>query len=278
MRTPSRLRPTIPTAAITLLALLFVPAGAEAAKKAPPFVATSQYKALSQYVTKLERLQSTPASAEQKLTYERELTAKHGAAVNKSTALFNRAKQGAKKETQAAFKSAAKGVRENEAAELAELRSEYAERLDKAAVGYRRDLTALEDQYDARTKRLHRQIATLRMRKAEAAGLDRKTQIQAQINVIVQQIEDSQKQEAKALKKLEQSYREQRRAIETARQKEAGVVREAGDRSIERLTNKRNRAYNTKVAAGRNKRETQITDLEAKLAAGRLAISLMPSA
>lgn len=268
---------TFRSAALALLALFLIPAGAEAAKKAPPFNATAQYKALSQYLAKLERLQSTPASADQKLTYERELTAKHGAAVNKSTALFNRAKQGVKAETQASFKLGAKQVRAEEASELAELRSEYAARLDKAAVGYRRDLTALEDQFDARDKRLQRQIRALRMRKAEAEGLERKTKVQAQINVIVQQVEDSQKQRAKALDKLEQSYREQRVAIETARQKEAEVVREARQQSIERLTRKRNRHYNAKVAESRTRRENQVTDLEAKLAAGRLAISLMPT-
>ncbi len=268
---------TITSAALALLALFLLPGEATAAKKAPPFAATPQYKALSQYVTKLERLQGTAASAAQKLTYERERSAKHGAAVNKSTALFNRAKQGASKEAQAAFKVGAKKVREAEAAELAELRSESAERLDKAAVGYRRDLTALEDSYDARAKRLHRQIRDLRMRKAEAEGLERKTQIQAQINVIVQQVEDSQKQRAKALRKLEQSYREQRGTIEAVRQKESEVIREARQQSVERLTNKRNRAYNGKVAGLRSKRQNQVTDLEAKLAAGRLAISSMPT-
>lgn len=277
MPTTTKLRSMITTAALTLLALFLIPAGAEAAKRAPAFAATPQYKALSQYVTKLERMQGTAASTDQKLTYERELTAKHGAAVNKSTALFSRAKQRAKVETQMRFAISARQARAEEAMELAELRSEYAERLDKAAVGYRRDLTVLESSYDARTKRLHQQISTLRMRKANAAGLDRKTQIQAQINVIVQQVEDSQKQQAKALKKLEQRYREQRAAIEAARLKEAGVVREASQRSIESSANKRNRAYNAKVASARTKRESQITDFEAKLAAGRLAISLMPT-
>lgn len=95
--------------------------------------------------------------------------------------------------------------------------------------------------------------------------------------MIVQQVEDSKKQRAKALDKLEQRYREQRVAIEAARQKEAEVVREARQQSIERLNRQRNRTYNAKVASSRTRRENQITDLEAKLAAGRLAISLMPA-
>lgn len=276
MRTTSRLRPIVPTAAIALTALLLLVPQTTAAEKVPTIASTPQYKAFVEYVAKLRDLRNKAATAAQKARYESQLTNKHRAAANKASALFQRAKAGAKAETQRKFKAAAKEIRKAEAAELADLRAEYDEQLDDAVASFRQKAGALEAEFDARYATLHKQIRELRMEKAKAKTLARKDQIQAQINTLVQQVSDSRKQEREATTKLKDRYTKRKRAIQAARIAAATELREARQESVEALRQRWNRAYSGKLADLQTRRANQLAELEAKLTAGRSFIASMP--
>lgn len=261
--------------AVALAALLLLVPQATAAQ-VPPLASTPQYKAFVDYVGKLKGLRTKPATSAQKASYEQRLTSKHQAAVNKSTALFQRAKAAAKAETRRQFQAASKKVRKAEAAELANLRVEYADKLAAARDAYQHDIGALEDKFDARYATLRRQINKLRMEKAKAKALPRKVRIQEQINVLIKEVGDSRTQEREATTKLKERYASQKSAILAAKAAETTKVREARQEDVENLRSRWNREAARRLADDRARRANQVANLESKLEAGRGYIAAMP--
>ena len=228
------------------------------------------------YVTKLRGLQAQPATAAQKAAYEGELTAKHAATVNKSTALFSRGKKEARAETQDRFKATAQKVRKAEAGELAELRTEYDARLDDAEAGYGKRIDAIEAEFDARIAKRDREIQRLRVQKAKSGGLTKKTAIQKQIAALIKQIGDDKKRERETLTELKDRYTEEKSEIREAKSADTAAIRKANQTAIEKLRARSARSYNNKVATLQLRRTNQLLDLEAKLTEGRAYIGAMP--
>jgi hypothetical protein len=276
MNPTSNLRPIASTTAAALVALLLLAPQATAAK-VPPLASTPQYKAFVEYVGKLRTLRTKPATNAKKASYEQQLTNKHQAAVNRSTALFQRAKAAAKAETQGRFRAAARKIRQAEAAELADLRIAYADRLADARAGFQHDVASLEDKFDARYATLRRQIDQLRREKAKAKALPRKVRIQEQINVLIQELGDSRTQEREAGTKLKERYASRKSAIQAAKAAAATKVRDARQEDVESLRARWNRTLNRKLADDRARRANQLSNLEGKLEAGRGYIASMPT-
>lgn len=261
--------------AVALAALLLLVPQATAAQ-VPSLASTPQYKAFVEYVDTLRGLRSKPATDAKKASYEQRLTSKHQAAVNKSNALFQRAKAVAKAETRRQFQVASKQIRKAEAAELADLRGEYADKLATARDAFQHDVGALEDKFDARYATLRRQITRLRMEKAKAKALSKKARIQEQINALIQEQRDSRTQEREAMTKLKERYARQKTAILAAKAAETTKVRDARQEDIENLRARWNRAAARRLADDRARRANQRANLESKLEAGRGYIASMP--
>lgn len=273
---PSRkLRSLVPVAALALLAVALLAPAAKAAN-IPPLVTTAQYKALVSFVDKLDKLSNTPATAVQKAIYDGQLENKHGAAVNKSTALFNRGKKAAQAESQRAFKTGARTIRRTEAGELAALRREYDARMDRAANNYDSAVGRVEDAYDSRTASLKKQIRRLRDQKANAESIVRKEQIQEAIGRRVKRGADDRKVEQEEIADLRTGYRREKEAIRSAKASATRVVQQSDDEAIETLRTRGKRIYNTRVRTLQSRRANQLRDLENKLNAGRAAIARMP--
>ncbi|HZO06164.1 MAG TPA: hypothetical protein VFB52_07230 [Solirubrobacterales bacterium] len=272
-----KLRALVPAAVVALLAVALLAPSANAAN-IPPFTSTAQYKALAQFVEKLNGLSNTPATAAQKASYEDQLENKHGAAVNKSTALFNRAKKVAKAEATRAFKKGSKTIRNTEAGELAALRREYDAQMNSAAAKHERDLGRIEDEFDRRTDSLKKQVKRLRKQKAEAESAVRKEQIQEAIERRTERVEGDRKLLQEEITDLKSGYRREKEAIRAAKASATKSVQQNDDEAIETLRNRNNRIYNTKVRTLQNRRANQLGNLEAKDNAGRAAIARMPAA
>ena len=273
---PSRkLRSLVPVAAVALLALALVAPAAKAAN-IPPLATTAQYKALVSFVDKLDKLSNTPATAAQKAIYDGQLENKHEAAVNKSTALFNRGKRVAQAESQRAFKTGARTIRRTEAGELAALRREYDARMDRAATNFDNAVGRVEDVYDSRTASLKKQIRRLRQQKAKAEGLVRKEVIQEAIERRIKRGAEDRKLEQEEIADLKAGYRREKQAIRSAKASATRVVTQNDNEAIETLRNRSKRIYNTRVRTLQSRRANQLGDLERKLNAGRAAIARMP--
>lgn len=270
-----KLRSLVPVAAVALLAVVLVAPAANAAY-IPPLATTAQYKALVSFVDKLDRLSNTPATAAQKAAYGDQLANKHEAAVNKSTALFNRGKKAAQAESQRAIKTGVRTIRRTEAGELAALRREYTARMTRAATNYENTVSRLEDVYDNRTASLRKQIRRLRNQKANAESLVRKAEIQEAIERRAKRIVDDRKVEQEELSDLAAGYRREKAAIRGAKASASRVVQQDDDEAIETLRNRGKQIYNTRVRTLQSRRVNQLSDLEAKLNAGRASIAQMP--
>lgn len=278
MKPTSRLRAIVPSVAIALAAVLLLAPGATAAGKVPTLASTPQYKAFVEYVDELRDLRNKATTPAKKATYERRLSAKHQAAVNKANALFRRARAAAKAETRRGFQSSARTIRRAEAAELAELREEYADKLAGAGASFNRNVDAVEDEFDARYDRVRRQIRQLRKMKAKAKTLPAKDRVQGQINVLVEEMSDSRTQEREAIRRLKDRYAKRKQAIRAAKSAATTEVREARQESVENLRRRWNRAYAGKLGDLRDRRLNQLAELETKLSAGRSYIASMPVA
>jgi len=273
---PSRkLRSLVPVAAIALLAVALVAPAAKAAN-VPPLASTAQYKALVSFVDKLDDRSNTPATAAQKATYDGQLENKHEAAVNKSTALFNRGKKAAQAESQRAFKTGVRTIRRTEAGELAALRSDYDARMNRAADDYESALGRVEDTYDSRTASLRKQIRRLRDEKAKAEGVVRKAEIEEAIERRVKRVADNRTAEQEEVADLKAGYRREKEAIRSAKASATQSVQQDDDEAIETLRSRGKQIYNAKVRTLQSRRANQLNDLEAKLNAGRAAIARMP--
>jgi hypothetical protein len=275
MKPVAKRRSVFPVAVLGLAAVLLLAPKAGAAT-VPTLASTAQYKALVTYVAKLRSLQTRPTTAAQKAVYEGELTTRHAAAVNKSTALFARGKRKAKAETQDRFNFGAAKIRRTEAGELAGLRAEYDERLDAAAAGYGRKIDAVEAEYDARIAKRQKGIQRLRVQKAKSKSLAKKTAIQIRITLLIKQIGGDKKRERAALTKLKDRYAEEKIEIREAKAAETTAIREASQTAIERRRARTTRSYNNKVASLQLRRANQLLNLEAKLTEGRAHIGAMP--
>ncbi len=266
----------VPMAAVALLAVALVAPAAKAANNIPPLVTTAQYKALVKFVNKLDTLSHNPATAAQKATYEGQLENKHQSAVNKSTALFNRAKKAAQAESQRAVKVGVRTIRRTEAGELAALRAQYDARMDRAADIYDSAVGRVEDAYDSKTASLRKQIRRLRDQKANAESLLRKEQIQEAIERRVKRGAEDRKVEREELAALRDGYRREKAAIRSAKASATRTVVQNDNEAIETLRNRSKQIYNNKVRTLQNRRANQLRDLESKLNAGRAAIARMP--
>lgn len=275
MHSSRRLRPLVPLAAVALLVVALLAPSANAAN-IPPLSSSAQYKALVSIVDKLDRLARTPATAAQKAIYDGQLENKHEAAVNKSTALFARAKKAAKAETQRAFKTGAQTIRRTEAGELATLREEYDARMDRAANNYDAELGRIEDEFDARIATLHKEIKRLRNQKSNAKSLGEKALIEEAIERRIDRIAGDRKLEQEEVTDLKAGFRKEKETIRAAKASATRVVQQDDDAAIERLRNDHNRIYNARVRTLQSKRANQLSDLEGKLSAGRDAIERMP--
>lgn len=273
---PSRkLRSLVPVAAVALLALALVAPAAKAAN-IPPLATSAQYKALVTFVDKLDKLSNTPATAAQKAIYDGQLENKHEAAVNKSTALFNRGKKVAQAESQRSFKTGARTIRRTEAGELAALRREYDARMDRAASNYDNAVGRVEDVYDSRTASLKKQIRRLRQQKANAESLVRKEVIQEAIERRIKRGAEDRTIEQEEIADLKAGYRREKAAIRSAKASATRSVTQNDNEAIETLRNRSKRIYNTRVRTLQSRRANQLSDLENKLNAGRAAIARMP--
>lgn len=273
---PSRKpRSLVLAAALALLAVGLLAPAANAAN-IPPLPTTAQYRALVSFVDKLDKLSNTPATSAQKAVYDGQLENKHDAAVNKASALFNRAKKAAQAESQRAFKVGSRTIRRTEAGELAALRRDYDARMDQAATNYQSALGKVEDVFDSRAASLHRQIRRLRQQKANAVGAARKTQIEEAIERRLKRGTEDRKLEQEEVADLKAGYRREKDAIRSAKASATRVVQQDDGEAIETLRNRGKRIYSTRVRTLQSTRANQLRDLETKLNDGRAAIARMP--
>lgn len=266
----------VPVAAVALLAVALLAPAANAAN-VPPLATTAQYKALAGYVAKLGGLSSTPATAAQKTSYDGQLENKHEAAVNKSTALFNRGKKLARAESQRALRTGVSTIRRTEAGELAALRRDYDARMNRAASIYESTVGRLEDTYDKRSAELRREIRGLRKQKANAAGVLRKALIQEAIELRVRRLASDRKVEQEELADIRAGYRREKDAIRSAKASASRAVQQNDDEAIETLRSRNKLIYGARVRTLQSRRVNQVQDLENKLNAGRASIARMPA-
>ncbi|MGD9737659.1 MAG: hypothetical protein AB7V58_18905 [Solirubrobacterales bacterium] len=264
----------VPLAGVALLAVALLASSASAAR-VPPFSDSAQYKALAKFVDKLDTLAGTPTAAAQKTTYDGQLDNKHQAAVNKSNALFNRAKALAKNESNRAFEKGSKTIRRTESGELASLRSQYDARLASTAANYETELARIQDEFGDRIETLHKEIKRLRKQKA-AAATSQQPQFQEAIERRVDRLVADGELEREELADLKAGYGKEKAAVRAAKASAAQLVLKDDDAAIQKLRNDQKRIYNARVATLQGKRDNQLVDLDGKLDAGRAAIERMP--
>ncbi|MGE0065725.1 MAG: hypothetical protein AB7T48_00055 [Solirubrobacterales bacterium] len=220
-------------------------------------------------------LAGTPTAAAQKSAYDGQLDNKHQAAVNKSNALFNRAKAQANNESNRAFKKSSQTIRRSESGELAGLRSEYDARLASAAANYEAEFARIQKEFGDRIEALHKEIKRLRKQKG-AAATAQQPQFQEAIERRVDRRVADGELEREELADLKAAYGKEKAAIRAAKASAAQLVLRDDAAAIQKLRNDHKRIYNARVATLQGKRDNQLGDLEGKLGAGRSAIERMP--
>jgi hypothetical protein len=275
MNPSGKLRRLTLVVAVALFAVALLSPVAKAAE-VPPLVTTTQYRALDGFVEKLEKLSDTPATAAKKTGYEDQLENKHGAAVDKSTALFNRGKKAAQRESERAIKAGVRTIRQTEAGELAALRRDYEARMDRAATNYENAIGRVEDVFDNRNAALAKQVKRLRKQKANAEGAVRKATIQQTIDRRTRRASENRKLQQEEIADLKAGYRREKAAIRSGKQSATQSLQQNDAQAIVTLRNRGKRIYNTTVRTLQSQRVDQLHDLESKLNAGRAAIKRMP--
>lgn len=270
-------RPVISILAVAAASLLLLVPVASAAAPVPTLASTAQYKALVAYVAKLHSLQGKPTTTAQKAVYDSKLVTKHGAAVQKSSALFVRGKKVASKEAKAGTKDDSQRIRQAEAQAIDGLQNTYAARFDEAADRNQQRIDALSNEYAHRLDTLKRQISDLRVKKAKSKDQARKAQIQDQISSLIELVAAAKKEQGEDRTALAQTYQREKDELRAAKSNAIAAARAEGQEAIEQLRNRIKRRYNNKVSTLQAKRESQLLDLETKLTNGRVAISLMPA-
>lgn len=276
MNSSRKVRRLLPLVAAALLAVVLFAPAAKAAE-IPPLVSTSQYKALVSYVEKLNGLTHTPATAAKKASYEDQLENKHDATVDKATALFNRAKKAAQRESQQQIAIGSKTIRQTEAGELAALRKDYDARMDRAADLHDRAVARVEDILNNRNAALSRQITRLRKQKAEAEGPLRKAAIQESIDRRSKRAGENRKLQQEEIADLKSGYSREKAAIREGKKSVTLSLQQNDAEAIVTLQNRGKRIYNSTVRTLQARRVNQLNDLERKLNAGRAAIGRIPA-
>lgn len=275
MNSSRNVRRLIPVLAAALLAVLVLAPAVKAAE-IPPLVNTSQYKALVGYVEKLNDLSHTPATAAKKTSYEDQLENKHDATVNKATALFERAKKAAQRESQQQINIGVKTIRQTEAGELAALRRDYDARMNRAADAHQRAVARVEDIFDRRNAALGKQVTRLRKQKAEAEGSLRKATIQEAIDRRTKRAGENRKLQQEEVADLNAGYSREKAAIREGKKSATQSLQQNDAEAIVTLQNRSKRIYNAEVRTLQSRRVNQLNDLERKLNAGRAAIARIP--
>lgn len=276
MKPSRKARRLIPASVTALLAVALLAPAAKAAE-IPSLVTTSQYKALVGYVEKLNGLSHAPATAAQKASYEDQLENKHDATVDKATALFNRGKAAAQRESQRQITIGVRTIRQTEAGELAALRRDYDARMNRAAENHDHAVARVEDIFDSRNAALSRQITRLRKQKAEAESPLRKARIQEAIDRRTKRVSENRKLQQEEVADLKAGYSREKAAIREGKQSATQSLQQNDAEAIVTLRNRSKRIYNSSVRTLQARRVNQLNDLERKLNAGRAAIARIPA-
>jgi len=275
MNSSRKVRRLVPMIAAALLAVVLFAPAAKAAE-IPPLVTTPQYKALVGYVEKLNGLSHTPATAAKKASYEDQLENKHDATVNKATALFDRAKKAAQRESQQQIAIGIKTIRQTEAGELAALRKDYDARMNQVDDNHDRAVARIEDIFDGRNAELRRQVTRLRKQKAAAEGALRKSAIQEGIDRRTQRLGENRRLQQEEIADLKTGYSREKAAIREGKKSATQSLQQNDAEAIVTLRNRGQRIYNSTVRTLQARRVNQLNDLERKLNAGRAAIARIP--
>jgi len=263
---------------VVLCALLLLPASASAAGRKPSLASTAQYKALVEYVKKLDGLVGQPATTAQKTTYESELTAKLEAAAHKANALFNRGGDEAEAETDAKFKRQQASIRGAEDDEAEALEAESAAKFEKAAGSYREKLQRLETGHRNFEAKVNEQIATLRAQKAQTPDVAGKNAIQERITAKIDELRAKRDEESQKRADLKQGFREQKAELHAVEKKKEEEIEAAANAKIQKSAKHWKSVLDEKETDLDAKRDSQLAYLGAKAEKGRADIASMPAA
>jgi hypothetical protein len=263
-------------AVAVLFAVLLLPASATAGKR-PSLASTAQYKALVEYVKKLDGLVGQGTTTAQKATYESELTAKLEAATHKANALFTRGGDEAQAETDAKFKEQQAAIRGAEDDEAEALDAEFAAKLQKAADSYREKVQRVEIGHRNFEAKVNEQIAALRAQKAQATEVTEKNAIQERITAKIDELRTKRDEESQKRAQLKEGFRDQKAELHTAEQKKQEEIQAAADAKIEKSAKHWKKVVAEKETDLDAKRDSQLAYLTAKAEKGRADIASMPA-
>ncbi len=259
-----------------LCSLLLLPAPATAASR-PNLASTAQYKALVEYVKKLDGLVGQETTAAQKDAYQSELTAKLEAATHKANALFNRGSDEAKAETDAKFKEQQAAIRQAEDEEAAALDAEFAAKIRKAAASYREKLERVEIGHRNFAIKVNEQIAALRAKKAETPDLAGKEAIQERLAAKIEQLRAKREERSQKRAQLKEGFRGQKTQLRQAEKAQLEELQAAADARIQKSSRHWKAVFGEKKAGLDAKRDRQLAYLTAKAEKGRADIASMPA-
>lgn len=275
MNSSRKVRRLVPVIAVALLAVALIAPAAKAASS-PTLISTPQYKALVSFVEKLNQTSRTPATAAKKATYEDQLQNKHDAAADKASALLDRGKKAAQRESQRQIAIGVKTIRQTQAGELAALRKDYDSRMDRAATIYENAVGRVENIFDGRSAALSRQVSKLRKQKANANSAVVKVTIQEAIDRRTKRGSENRKFQQEEVADLKAGYAREKAAIRDGKQSATKSLQQNDAEAIVTLRARGKQIYNTTVRTLQARRVNQLNDLERKLNAGRAAITRMP--
>jgi hypothetical protein len=276
MNSSRKVRRLVPVIAAALLAVALLAPAAKAAGS-PPLISTSQYKALVSFIEKLNQLSRTPATAAQKATYEDQLQNKRDAAADKATALLDRGRKAAQRESQREISIGVRTIRQTQAGELAALRRDYDARMNRAATVYENSVGRVENIFDGRSAALRRQVSRLRKQKANANSAIVKVTIQEAIDRRTKRGNENRKLQQEEIADLKAGYGREKAAIRDGKQSATQSLQQNDAEAIVTLRSRGKQIYNTTVRTLQARRVNQLNDLERKLNAGRAAITRMPA-
>ena len=274
MNSSRKVRGLVPAIAVALLAVALLVPAAKAAET-PPLISTSQYKALVSFVEKLDQIR-TPATSAQKANYEDQLQNKHDAAADKATALLDRGKKAAQRESQREISIGVQTIRQTQAGELAALRKDYDARMDRAATNFENSVGRVESTFDDRSAALRRQVSRLRKQKANANTGIAKVAIQGAIDRRTKRGSENRKLQQEEVADLKADYaaKRPRSAKASSRRPEPSAERRGSDRDPARPRQadlQRHRPH----AAGSAGQPAERSRTEAQ--AGQAAITRIPA-
>jgi hypothetical protein len=273
MRT-ARLAPAA-LAVLVLASLILSPSAL--AGKAPSLASTAQYKALVEYVKKLDGFVGQPTTSAQKDLYEKELSAKKEAAAHKANALFNRSSDEALADSEAKVKEQAAAIHRGETADIEELAAESDARRGRAEASYHAKLAKINAGRHEFEARVHERIDALRARKAQTPDASQKTAIQEQISRLVAEVASKRKEESEKRAELKAGFSQQKETIQTGERKREEEIESAAEAKIQNSARHWKSAFNEQKASLNTKRESQLAYLLAKLEKGRADIATMPA-